>query len=362
MTLTHSPMSAQQQQQAARDAELVAREQRERLEALQRQQRVDAEAAAAAAERVRQEEEAARAAASEADRARIRELENQMAANGPLTQGNVDLPKIHVQAVSPPKFPSFWREHPAAWFLQAEAIFTAHRITSDNSKFSHVVSSLDVNSFIDLQDIIQAPPAVGKYEHLKATAIARFSDSADRQIQTLLNGMQLGEQKPSQLLARMRSLANNRLSEDVLRITWSSQLPATVQPFLKALRTTELTELAALADRLTEGQANAVCASDFRPSGSVGPTRMPTEIQVQLGILAREIADLRNSVASLKKDQRDNRGRGRSRERNNSRHRQQNSGPPPGLCRFHHRFGEQAYRCVQPCNFQAATQNQGNLN
>lgn len=152
------------------------------------------------------------------------------------------------------KLPDLWRAHPAAWFMKAEALFTAHRITADQTKFSHVVAALDAETFIQLQDAIQGAPSTGKYEHLKQTVISRFADSADRSLQKLLNEMSFGADRPSQLLAKMKNLSQSRISDDVLRVRWAALLPANVQPLLKILPSASLNELALLADRLLEGQ------------------------------------------------------------------------------------------------------------
>ena len=81
------------------------------------------------------------------------------------------------------------------------------RLTSDVSKFAHVMGALDGSAVADLMHAIRAAPAYGKYAHLRAAILAEFSLSPDRQLQKLLNEMQLGSQRPSQLLHKMQALA-----------------------------------------------------------------------------------------------------------------------------------------------------------
>ena len=101
------------------------------------------------------------------------------------------------------------RANPELWFLQVESLFGAHRINSDENRYHLVVGSLDPESLSDVSDVIRRPPTESKYQYLKTLITTRFSDSADRQLARLLNELQLGDKKPSQLLRQMRSLAGD---------------------------------------------------------------------------------------------------------------------------------------------------------
>ncbi|KAL4704145.1 hypothetical protein ACJJTC_012961 [Scirpophaga incertulas] len=56
--------------------------------------------------------------------------------------------------------------------------------------------------------------------------------------------MDLGEQKPSQLLRRMRVLARDKISDDTLRVLWQGHLPNTVRAVLAVTETKDLDSLA----------------------------------------------------------------------------------------------------------------------
>ena len=66
-------------------------------------------------------------------------------------------------------------------------------------------------------DILENPPEHDKYNKLKETLIARFTDSQEKQILMLLLGIELGDKKPSQLLRDMRALAMENATEGLLR-------------------------------------------------------------------------------------------------------------------------------------------------
>ena len=85
----------------------------------------DEQRAKEAAEAARRAE-AARAAANDAEA--IRQQQQQLLDAATST--------YRIEAVSNLKLLDIWRDHPEAWFIKIEAIFTANRITSDATRFS----------------------------------------------------------------------------------------------------------------------------------------------------------------------------------------------------------------------------------
>ncbi|GFR84810.1 retrovirus-related Pol polyprotein [Elysia marginata] len=65
------------------------------------------------------------------------------------------------------KLPTFWVSSPAAWFAQAEAHFALKNITQDDTKYYHVVSTLDTNTATRSLSVISSPPTTNKYQTLK---------------------------------------------------------------------------------------------------------------------------------------------------------------------------------------------------
>ena len=77
-----------------------------------------------------------------------------------------------------------------------------------------------VVSALDGTDILANPPAEHKYETIKNKIIAEFTDSQERQIRKLINELELGDKKPSQLLRQMKTLAARQITDDVLKTLW----------------------------------------------------------------------------------------------------------------------------------------------
>ncbi|XP_032684176.1 uncharacterized protein LOC116850246 [Odontomachus brunneus] len=175
------------------------------------------------------------------------------APSQPLPMGIESFGEPIVEAVTTCRVPPFWKQQPALWFAQIESLFQIYRVRSDDSRYHLVIGALDSEVIQEIADILATPPEIDEYVTLKTQLLARFADSADKQLHRLLTDLELGDRRPSQLLRHMKTLTGSRVSEDVLRVCWLALLPPAVQRVLKILRTTSLDELSSVADELMEG-------------------------------------------------------------------------------------------------------------
>ncbi|CAB0042899.1 unnamed protein product [Trichogramma brassicae] len=113
----------------------------------------------------------------------------------PLFQAMARAPAVN--AVGNCRLPAFWRSDPDLWFLQVEAQFNIHQVTSDSTRFNMILTVLDPETISEVSDIIRAPPAQDKYTTLKDAIVARLTDSPDTQLHKLLGTIELGDKKPS---------------------------------------------------------------------------------------------------------------------------------------------------------------------
>ncbi|XP_072400976.1 uncharacterized protein [Diabrotica undecimpunctata] len=109
------------------------------------------------------------------------------------------------------KAPEFWRTEPELWFLRLEAQFQQAKITTDNCKFDHTVTSLNSEVLIEVADIVKNPTAGNAYIQLKARLLDRYGTSSDEKIHKLME-LTLGDLKPTQLLHQMQALAMDSIS------------------------------------------------------------------------------------------------------------------------------------------------------
>ncbi|XP_055522869.1 uncharacterized protein LOC129717050 [Wyeomyia smithii] len=131
------------------------------------------------------------------------------------------------------KLPDFWRSDPAMWFAQAEAQFVLAGVVRDDTKYYHIISKVDQSVICHITDLVQNPPAEDKYAKVKARLISRFEISAQGKLKELLNACDLGDMRPTHLLARTQELgAGLNINEDVMKVLFLERMPQKVRPVL----------------------------------------------------------------------------------------------------------------------------------
>ncbi|GBN81497.1 hypothetical protein AVEN_37312-1 [Araneus ventricosus] len=107
--------------------------------------------------------------------------------------------------------PPFWETDSDLWFLQLGSQFRLSSISTDETNFHAVIAALDSKVLSYVSDIVRNPPADNKYDALKTRILNYFSQSQSSKLRVLLQDLQLGDKKPSQLLQELRNLAAEKL-------------------------------------------------------------------------------------------------------------------------------------------------------
>lgn len=245
------------------------------------------------------------------------------------------------------RIPEFWTDQPRVWFIRTEATLAPQKL-GDHSKFDIVVSKLSKEVIAQLSDFLSKPPETEKFKAIKEKLLTLFEDSKTRQIEKLIGEMDLGEQKPSQLLHRMKDLARDKIPDDTLRVLWQGHLPSTVRAVLSVSDTKDLDKLASIADNVTDATrpAHVSSISNQNQQQSTSDT----------ALIMAEIAKLSVRLMDLERGRPRNRTFGRGRNFSTSRSRTRSSSfrrrtpeSPNWLCVYHHRFRARAKKCEQPC-------------
>lgn len=256
------------------------------------------------------------------------------------------------------KIPAFWRSNPELWFRQIESQFYTSRITSDSTKYHHVVAAMESEVLQHVSDIIISPPTSDMYEALKRRLIERFSESEELRLKKLLSDIELGDQRPSHLLSEMRELASGKVSDELLKTLWLQRLPTQVKIILTASGDS-LVNLACMADKITEvagfGKDNFGCIAstdrsrtrNFPPTGNDSPFEK----------LEKQIAALTLKVEKLTKNRERSRSRNSHRSVSGTSRTSNDNKVNHELCWYHFRFGDKATKCREPCKFESRSGN-----
>lgn len=253
------------------------------------------------------------------------------------------------------KIPPLWKTNIKLWFIQVESNFALAKITNDLTKYNHLISSIDPETLSSVSDILFAPPDSNKYDALKARLITEFSASENEQIRRLISEMHLGDDKPSQLLRKMRELGGKCINDDFLKTLWLQRLPSAIQTIL-SISSESLDNLAKMADKISE-----VRTSTENNVFAIGQTTALVADSTQRASPLDEVTALRKEIAALSKQvERFSRDRSRGPgHRNNSKHRSFSRGRSRDrngdYCFYHARFGKNARKCRSPCSYASTT-------
>ncbi|XP_037518118.1 uncharacterized protein LOC119394890 [Rhipicephalus sanguineus] len=131
------------------------------------------------------------------------------------------------------KLPHFWPKNPRVWFSQVEARFQLRRITSQESKYLHVVAALPPDIADAVDDVLASTPSEKAYDELKSTVMKRLEVSE----QSRLHNSCL-------MKSSVTSVPRNYSTE--------CRLPQSTRMILAGSDDVTLERLAQLADRITD--------------------------------------------------------------------------------------------------------------
>lgn len=286
------------------------------------------------------------------------------------------------------KLPQFWNQCPATWFITVENSLDLEKITSNKSKYQHVLAALPQHVAMRVSDIIRN----GKrdYDQLKNELISRFSISEEQRLNTLLSESNavIGDRRPSEFFLFLEQIANSgtnntSINNELLIKLWMRRLPDNIYTHLVASGEQDESKLVPMADRMWDSMHRSTIASisntnqdlaakhtSYAPTNSnafplASTSTLNTSCSQQLdndntmrtciSELCQQISTLRNEINEIKQ-QRDYRGRPRFRSHTPSQRYSRSavrsrSRTNPDMCWYHNRFGANANKCQKPCNY-----------
>lgn len=281
---------------------------------------------------------------------------SQTANTGGLPTANTgDVSKVDQQRV---KLPDFVEEYTELWFWQVECAFDAANISADKKKYNHIIGQLPTRLMYKLADLRTHPPPTGQmFETLKARIIKEFADSTSTKLTKLMGELTLGDRKPSQLLAEMRSKASDTpVTDELLKELWLRNLPSQIRAIISADDQMTLVTAATMADRIMEStrsanqQVHAVQSTLSAPFSTKTSSAAPIEkLQRQIEELTRQMSQLQSSQSRSRSVSRNNNHRSQTPSNNDASNDTQQR--KHDTCWWHFKFGAAARKCKPPCNF-----------
>lgn len=232
------------------------------------------------------------------------------------------------------KLPDFWKNDPNMWFAQAEAQFHLARITQDETMFWHIVARIDQSVICHISDLVNTPPAANKYKAVKDRLITRFALSPQARIEQLLGASDLGDLRPSHLLARMQEIATGlNVDESIMKTLFLQRIPSHARAIL-SISDGSLNKLAEMADRMLDSSSSSVTSCAAATPGSSSSLDL-NSLKGEIELLTAEIRRLRARAIG-------------PRSRSSSR---PNIAGEETICWYHRKYGGRAEHCRAPCSF-----------
>lgn len=133
----------------------------------------------------------------------------------------------------PVQIPQFWEDDPSFWFGHVELTLGIYQIRTDKAKFRYAVTYLGKKALSHVRDIVHRPPAESKYEAIKQRVIEAFEKDQESK-RRLLHRHEIGDEKPTTFLQRLRNLGSDQCPDSVLRSIFIEQMPENVRAILAA--------------------------------------------------------------------------------------------------------------------------------
>ena len=230
------------------------------------------------------------------------------------------------------KLPTFWSHQPRVWFAQAEAQFTLRGVTVDSTKYSYLIAALPEDVATRALDYIESmadSDSTEKYKGLKTRLLGTFTPSDYERAGMLINGPDLGDDKPSALMDRMLALLGNHEPCLLFKRLFLQRLPAEVRAPLLQSSEKNMRKLAEQADLTWQGLKGAQSLLTNAVS-EYEETEVNRVVRSRNSAKAKDNPKARDSpFQAWKKEW------------------QQVTGGP---CAYHSYYGTRARSCIPPCS------------
>lgn len=234
------------------------------------------------------------------------------------------------------------------WLRQVDVRMKLAKITTEQEKYEYLIASLPSEIINCVYDLINQQPAVDPYTTLVRRIESEFQPTEREQVKKLLQGMVMGDKKPSLFLREMRNLAKNQVTDVVLKELFLNQLPENLRNILIVIESASLDSLAEAADRGWDPSRQPVVASAEAAPSHTGTEQRMNELMGKMVEVLDRISRRDDQGRSKRRDRSQTPGGKKGfveKQRSTSRKRN----PKWKLCRYHYKFGDDARKCEDWC-------------
>lgn len=273
-----------------------------------------------------------------------------------LSTTNIRPNEFEIGSIAKLNMPVLDKRNIEGWFLSLSYWFPAMNIRSDTQKFNTVMAALDPKTLQDFSSILGTVPEANKYDYVSKKLTVYCTESQQRRLNQLLNDVELGDRRPSQMFNEMTRLAGDSMNESAVKNIWMKRLPVIIQAAVAAT-TGPSSEYLKIADAIhdTVGyQVNSINTSN-NDLVSQGASSLAAQAQTNKRNDIDTLCDTINQLTKKVDQMWNNNRNSRSKKRENSteRSRSRSKTPAiPGICWYHRKHGKKSNNCRPPCKFE----------
>jgi len=174
------------------------------------------------------------------------------------------------------KPPTFYRKAPETWLTQMESQFALAHVTNPETKKHHIIAALPEDIACDVLS-----SNIDTYENLKKAIIEHLKASRHELIQRAMAEIDLGDKKPTQVVAEMKRRFTEiglRAEDDIIKSRLLTALPQSLRSALVGHDTQPLETYAKIADSMV-----AVASPSPFVSLNYAQASQPSQYQRQSG-------------------------------------------------------------------------------
>ena len=193
------------------------------------------------------------------------------------------------------------------------------------------------------------------------TILSRHTESEHKRISTLLGGVAIGDDSPSQYFRKLETIAGSTqaITRQFIKQIWLNGLPTNTKSIVVGSATddTDINQMLITADKIHE-----VCLpSAVSEIKAKSDKCLETKID-QLSKQLNQLSSIVNKSSRFSSSDRSrypnsfhrNRSRSRNQQRSFTRSKSQVARYPQ--CYYHFKYGNKARKCSKPCNFEQSSE------